>query len=131
MHLGADMMGDKAIDPLSAGRRQPFARVRQPIRQPVDPDARPGLSMTSMTLASSSHAAIAGPNAVRNMRAPRVIASEQRESIPARVTGARSRPMNGDDWKETDWDYATSLRKSSILARKDRRSATYPFGRKA
>ena len=31
--------------------------------------------MTSTTLSSSSHSAICGPNAVRNMRAPREIAS--------------------------------------------------------
>ena len=39
MDFGADVMGDEANDSLSIGRRQPCARVRQPIGQPVDPDA--------------------------------------------------------------------------------------------
>jgi hypothetical protein len=33
------MMGDEADDPFAVGWRQPCARVRQPIGQPVDPDA--------------------------------------------------------------------------------------------
>ena len=39
MDLGADMMRDETNDSFAVGGRQPFARVRQPIRQPVDPDA--------------------------------------------------------------------------------------------
>jgi hypothetical protein len=39
MDLGADVMGDKANNPFAIGRRQPFAGVRKPIGEPVDPDA--------------------------------------------------------------------------------------------
>jgi hypothetical protein len=39
MDFGADVMGDKADDPFAIGWRQPFAGLRKPIRQPVDPDA--------------------------------------------------------------------------------------------
>jgi hypothetical protein len=59
-----------------------------------------GLSMTSITAESSSHAAIAGPNAVRNMRAPRVIASDRSECAPMTAPARHRRemrPMNGDD----------------------------------
>jgi hypothetical protein len=59
-----------------------------------------GLSMTLMTPGSSSHAAIAGPNAVRNMRAPRETASDRRVDAPMTAPARHRRemqPMNGDD----------------------------------
>jgi hypothetical protein len=39
MDLRPDMMGDQANDPFTVRWRQALARVRQPVRQPVDPDA--------------------------------------------------------------------------------------------
>jgi len=51
-----------------------------------------GLSMTSTTAGSSSQAAMAGPSAVRNIRAPRETASAVKESHHPRPR--RSRPPN-------------------------------------
>jgi hypothetical protein len=93
--LGADVMRDKTDDPFAVGRSQALARVRKPIRQPVDPDAAIGISMTSTTLGSSSHAAIAGPSAVRSMRAPRETASGRKVYVSMTapcVTGTRFGP---------------------------------------
>jgi hypothetical protein len=56
--------------------------------------------MTSMMLGSSSHAAIADPNAVRNIRAPHVIASDRSECatmIAPTRHGYEMRPMSEDD----------------------------------
>jgi hypothetical protein len=41
--LGPDMMRDEANDSFAAGWCQALARVRKPIRQPVDPDAAIGI----------------------------------------------------------------------------------------
>jgi hypothetical protein len=71
MDLGADMMRDQAHDALAIGGRQPLARVGQPFGKPVDPDAPVGFSITSTTAASSRKRAMAGPSAVRSIRAAR------------------------------------------------------------
>jgi hypothetical protein len=43
MHLGADMVCDKAHDALAIARRQVFARIDKTARQPIDPEAAIGI----------------------------------------------------------------------------------------
>ncbi len=43
MNFGPDMMRDEANNPFAVGGRQPLTCVRQPIGQPVDPDASIGI----------------------------------------------------------------------------------------
>ena len=43
MNFGADVMGDKANDPLAIGGRQSFTGVGKTFRQPVDPEPPIGI----------------------------------------------------------------------------------------
>ena len=72
MHLGADMVGDEAHDALAIGRRQTLAGIGKAARQPVDPEPAVGIEH-HLDDARDLRAkpAIAGPSAVRSMRAPR------------------------------------------------------------
>ena len=79
MDFGADMVGDQANDPFAIGRRQPLTRIGKPARQPVDPEPPVGVQHHLDDAGSSRKAAIAGPSAVRSMRAPRETASDWKE----------------------------------------------------
>ena len=77
MDLGADMVRDEADDALAVGGGQRLAGIGQARADSRSTQSRPsGLSMTSTTPGSSSQAAIAGPSAVRSMRAPRDTTSD-------------------------------------------------------
>ena len=43
MHLGPDVMGDEAHDPLAIGGRQRGAGIGEPFGQPVDPEPPVGI----------------------------------------------------------------------------------------
>ena len=76
MHLGADMMGNEPHDALAVGCGETLAGIVKPPASRSTQSRPSGLSMTSTTPASSSQTAMAGPSAVRSMRAPREIASD-------------------------------------------------------
>lgn len=76
MDFGADMVRDEANDALAVGGRQPFTRVGESLRQAVDPEPPIGVEHHLDDRGSSRNWAIAGPKAVRSMRAPRRIASD-------------------------------------------------------
>jgi hypothetical protein len=74
MNLGADMMGDQPHDAFAIGGRQRLARIGQPFGEPVDPEPPVGVQHHLDDGGSSRNRAMAGPSAVRSMRAPRAIA---------------------------------------------------------
>ena len=43
MDLGPDMVRDEADDPLAVRRREPLARIREPVTEPVDPEPTVGI----------------------------------------------------------------------------------------
>ena len=98
--LRADMMGDQAHDVFAIGRCEPLARVGQAFREPVDPQPPFGFSITSTTAGSSRKRAMAGPSAVRSIRASRVKLSEfwcDTAFHPRSRRGEHRRFPNGDD----------------------------------
>jgi hypothetical protein len=76
MDFGADIVGDQAHDALAIGRREPLASVGEASERRSTQRRPSVLSITSTTLASPRKSAMAGPRAVRSMRAPRSIASD-------------------------------------------------------
>jgi hypothetical protein len=76
MNLGADMMGDQTDDALAVGRRQPLTRIGEPFGEPVDPEPPIGVEHHLDDRGVFQKRAIAGPSAVRSIRAPRRIASD-------------------------------------------------------
>jgi hypothetical protein len=80
--LTADMMRDKADDAFAIGKRQPFPCVRKPVSR--SRCGNPGLSMTSMTPGSSSHAVIAGPS-VRFSTYPHALLHDGSEAKPLQL----------------------------------------------
>ena len=76
MNLGADMVRDQAHDALAIGGRQALAGIGEPFGQPVDPEPPVGVEHHLDDRGSSRNPAMAGPSAVRSMRAPRMIASD-------------------------------------------------------
>ena len=97
MDLGADMVRHEADDPLAVGGGKGPARVLQPTRQPVYPEPAIGVELTSTIEGSSRKAAIAGPSAVRNIRAPREKASEWSGATATIVPVGR--PIAVRDWR--------------------------------
>ena len=95
------MMRDKADDPFAVGLRQALARVRKPLRQPVDPDAAIRIEHDLDDTRIFEPCRYRGcPNAVCSIRAPRVIASDRRECVPMNAParhGHEMQPMNGND----------------------------------
>ena len=68
MNLRADMMRDQTDDAFAVDRRQSLARISQPFGETINPDARPGFSITSDDGNVSRNRAMAGPSAVRSIR---------------------------------------------------------------
>jgi hypothetical protein len=79
MDLGAYMMGNEPHDALAVGCSKALARIRQAAEIRSTQSRPSGLSITSTMMGSSSQAAIDGPSAVRNMRAPRDTTSDWKE----------------------------------------------------
>src|SRR5262249_58954823 len=74
----------------------------------------------------SSQLAIAGPSAVRSIRAPREIASildENAPTMPPSTPAAPRGPMSGMIRKGQNRANATTIRESSAMAKKDRGTA--------
>jgi hypothetical protein len=71
MDLGADMMGHQPHDPLAIGGRERRASVGKPSDSRSIQSRPSGLSMTSTVMGSSRNRAMAGPSAVRSIRAHR------------------------------------------------------------
>jgi hypothetical protein len=76
MDLGADMMCDQAHDALAIGGRQSLAGIGQSSESRSIQMRPSGFSITSTIAASSRNRAMAGPSAVRSIRAPRAKPSE-------------------------------------------------------
>jgi hypothetical protein len=74
------MVSNETHDPLAVSRRQPLSGIVRPSVSRSIHKRPSGLSMISTMAGSPSQFAIAGPNAVRSMRAPRAVASFLRAS---------------------------------------------------
>ena len=98
MNLRADMMRDQPHDAFAIGGRQVAARIGQPFGQSVDPDApvRVQHHLDDGHVFQSSRA-MAGPSAVRSIRAPRASPSEllDRHPIPGFGQGRIRRSPDG------------------------------------
>jgi hypothetical protein len=76
MDFGADMVRDQPHDAFAIGGREPLTRVGQPFGQTVDPDATVGVQHHLDDRGIFQKPAMAGPSAVRSIRAPRAKLSE-------------------------------------------------------
>jgi hypothetical protein len=76
VNLRADVMGDQSDDAFPVGDGQALTGIRQAARKPVDPQPTVGVKHHFNDVGIVKKRAIAGPNAVRSMRAPREIASD-------------------------------------------------------
>lgn len=101
MNFGADMVRDHAHDALAIGGREPFARVGQPLREPVDPETAVGvehhLDNAGVSEETGDCRAECGPQHARPAKYRLRFLGRSSHVVPVLCGTASGRPWIGDD----------------------------------